>query len=63
MVACDAVRSGANRRRITENQVTDHLAQWSPDGRHLLFTSERGDREVVIIAHPDGTHPFQLATR
>ena len=41
--------SGSNLRNLTDRLGTDRFGDWSPDGRSLLFTSDR-DGEVAIYA-------------
>ena len=41
--------------RLTDNDVADHLAQFSPDGSRIIFTSERsGSEEIYIMTLADG---------
>ena len=41
--------------KVTDNDVQDHWATWSPDGRMLAFHSLRdGNREIYIKVFPDG---------
>ena len=42
---------GTHPHRLTYNNVMDGYPSWSPDGRHLVFTSDRsGDWGLHIIA-------------
>ena len=49
---------GTDLRRLTESRADDSSPTWSPDGRHIAFTSDRSnpaEREYEIyVIEPDG---------
>ena len=48
------VRTGV-RRNLSRNVTTDRFPAGSPDGKLVAFVSDRGGRDAVWIARPDGT--------
>ncbi len=42
-------------RRITRDPAIDTEPAWSPDGRYLVFTSDRSGRPHIYRAKADGT--------
>ncbi|MDO8615819.1 MAG: S9 family peptidase [Dehalococcoidia bacterium] len=46
-------------RRFTQGNK-DHSPRWSPDGRHLAFVSERGEKNQLFVAPMDGGEPRQV---
>jgi len=54
---------GTHMTRLTEDPARDELIGWTPDGRQILFTSERSGRLATYIMNADGTQQrtfFQL---
>ena len=51
----------APARRFTHGQK-DHSPRWSPDGRHLGFVSERGEKNQLFVAPMAGGEPRQVTT-
>ena len=50
--------NGTDLRRLTESRADDRSPTWSPDGRHIAFTSDRSnpaehENEIYVI-EPDG---------
>ena len=42
--------NGKNLRRLTDHPAWDRLPAWLPDGRHILFSSDRDkDRDIYIM--------------
>ena len=56
IVVMDA--DGANRRQITDD--SDWEPAWSPDGRQILFTSNRGATTDLWVMNKNGSNPHQL---
>ena len=46
-------------RRFTQGKK-DHSPRWSPDGRHLAFVSDRGEKNQLFVAPLDGGEPRQV---
>ena len=47
------------------HRLTDHSANyrdpsWSPDGRHIAFDSNRGDKAEIYVMGSDGSNPRRL---
>jgi Tol biopolymer transport system component len=57
-------REGRNLRQITNDEALDRGPSWSPDGRRILFYSNRGGRGVYEIwsVNPDGSDPRLAAS-
>jgi Tol biopolymer transport system component/imidazolonepropionase-like amidohydrolase len=49
--------SGGNARRLTSGPAWDYGPRWSPDGKRLLFTSDRGGGDNVWVTGADAGHP------
>ncbi|HNU03694.1 MAG TPA: S9 family peptidase [Anaerolineae bacterium] len=47
-------------RQLTYGQQEDKNPQWSPDGRHLAFTSTRGGKAQLFILPVDGGEARQI---
>ncbi len=48
---------GGRATRITSGPAWDYGPRWSPDGRRLLFTSDRGGCDNVWASDADGSNP------
>ncbi|MEL7449036.1 MAG: S9 family peptidase [Pseudomonadota bacterium] len=46
--------AGGDARRLTTHEANDTSPAWSPDGRHILFLSRRGDATQVWRLPVDG---------
>ncbi|HEX4568155.1 MAG TPA: hypothetical protein VH138_16080, partial [Vicinamibacterales bacterium] len=53
---------GGEATRITSGQAYDMQPAFSPDGRKLVFISDRNGSENVWIANADGTHARAITT-
>jgi len=42
-------------RRLTSNDVTDHLPRWSRDGQFIVFSRELGEAERIYMMRVDGS--------
>lgn len=51
---------GTNLHRITNDPFSDRSPHWSPDGKEILFMSNRSGRFELWSIRPDGTNPRQL---
>src|SRR5262245_1567288 len=54
--------AGGEATRITSGQGYDMQPAFSPDGRKLVFISDRNGSENVWLANSDGTKPRALTT-
>jgi TolB protein len=53
---------GSGRVDLTRTPGNDFEPQLSPDGRRIVFASERGGSRQIWVMHVDGTRPRQLTT-
>jgi TolB protein len=51
---------GSKLRQLTFGNATDGLAAWSPDGRKIVFLSDRTGVSQVYLMNPDGSDVQQL---
>jgi Tol biopolymer transport system component len=54
--------SGGQATRITSGQAYDMQPAFSPDGKKLVFISDRNGSENVWVANADGTKPRAITT-
>jgi Tol biopolymer transport system component len=54
--------TGGEATRITSGQAYDMQPAFSPDGKRIVFISDRNGSENVWIANSDGTKPRALTT-
>ena len=47
-------------RRVTQNPAIDTEPSWSPDGRFLVFTSDRGGKPQIYRIAVEGGHPERI---
>jgi Tol biopolymer transport system component/imidazolonepropionase-like amidohydrolase len=52
--------SGGKATRMTSGPAWDCQPRYSPDGKHIVFMSDRSGSDQIWIADPDGTHPHAL---
>src|SRR6267378_3388024 len=52
--------SGGTATRITSGPAFDSQPRWSPDGKRLVFLSDRSGAENVWLCDPDGSHTKAL---
>ncbi len=56
-----ALNSNTGQRlRLTETDSNERTPKWSPDGRRILFTSERDGNREVYIMNADGSETINL---
>src|SRR5262249_6593758 len=58
-------RTGGKAKRLTDHPAFDHGIAWAPDGKKMLFLSDRGGQEDIYLLEPDDPeHPeFAKPTR
>jgi Tol biopolymer transport system component/DNA-binding winged helix-turn-helix (wHTH) protein len=59
-VAGPAGDATAPTLRIDRSTSQDYHPQYSPDGRHIAFVSDRSGNQEVWISDPDGSNPRQV---
>src|SRR5688572_5049482 len=53
-------RDGSNWRDLTNDKFFDRYPRWSPDGRHIVFTSDRSGRYEIWMMDVDASTLRQL---
>ena len=53
--------SGGEARAIASGVAWDMQPKWSPDGRHIAFTSDRAGGDNIWIMEADGSNPTQVS--
>jgi serine/threonine protein kinase len=53
-------RDGSDWRDVTNDAPFDRYVRWSPDGKQLVFTSDRNGGSEVWTCNPDGTNLRQI---
>ncbi|NDD31403.1 MAG: amidohydrolase, partial [Proteobacteria bacterium] len=48
---------GGEARALTHGVAWDMQPRYSPDGRHIAFTSDRGGGDNIWVMNRDGSHP------
>jgi dipeptidyl aminopeptidase/acylaminoacyl peptidase len=51
---------GANLRLTRSAEGSSTNPRWSPDGRWIAFTADRGDKEQIFLIAPDGGEAWPL---
>lgn len=52
------IPSGGKATRLTEHAFADSNPTWSPDGKKILFASDRnGTTDLYVLEHDDPEHP------
>ena len=52
--------TGGEAKSLTSGMAWDEQPRWSPDGRHIAFTSDRAGGDNIWVMDLDGTHPRQV---
>ncbi len=52
---------GSNLVRLTETDISEGGAAWSPDGRSLAFWSRRDGNADIFVMGADGSNPHNIA--
>ena len=51
---------GKSAMNVTDDLADDHSPTWHPDGKRIVYTSNRGGAFQVCVAYMDGTKPIQV---
>jgi hypothetical protein len=51
---------GSNPRNLTDSATYDTAPAWSPDGKHILFQSDRDGNQEIYVMDADGSNPRNL---
>lgn len=54
---------GSALQNLTRHPAADSDAKWSPDGRSILFLSDRDGEEALFRMNPDGSGVTKIAAR
>ena len=55
-------RNGGKAKRLTDHPAFDHGIAWSPDGKKILFLSDRsGNEDIYLLESDDPEHPDLVA--
>jgi TolB protein len=52
--------SGGEPRRLVQSTANDQVPNWSPDGRRIIFYSDRSGIDQLYVISPNGGEPSQL---
>ncbi len=52
---------GSGFRKLTDNDIVEYGAKWSPDGQWIAFVNDDIDNPRLYIMRPDGTDRTKLA--
>jgi Tol biopolymer transport system component len=58
----DTHDSSLPARRLTASTRSDENPQFSPDGRQVVFVSDRSGRAQIWVANKDGSNPLRLTS-
>lgn len=53
---------GNTTRRLTRADAKDSQPRWSPDGRHLAFLSNRGEKSQIWMLRADGGEAWEVSS-
>jgi TolB protein len=53
---------GSGQTRLTNNPANEQRPQWSPDGKRIVFASDRDSKKDIYVMNADGTGQTRLTT-
>lgn len=57
---CIADQDGSNREQLTSNEAEDWHPEVSPDGKEIVFMSDRDGNHEIYVMNIDGSNPRRL---
>jgi dipeptidyl aminopeptidase/acylaminoacyl peptidase len=52
--------NGGAARQVTQEGLQNTRPRWTPDSKHIVFTSDRRDGSQIWLMNADGSNPTQL---
>ncbi len=54
-------QAGGKATRLTDSPAFDHGVSWAPDGKKLIFLSDRGGRDAIYLMESDDPEHAEIA--
>ena len=51
---------GSSQTNLTNNDTDDQYPTWSPDGKRIVFVSNRGGNDEIYVMNSDGSGQTRL---
>jgi len=59
---CTMDSDGGSLRQLTDNSGDNEDPCWSPDGRHIMFSSNRGGRYHLYMMNANGQNQRRITS-